>query len=43
MYDHTVDQKGYKWSGKSVLKKIDTKSLPKYISTNLNAYKNWLD
>ncbi len=43
IYDHTVDQKGYKWSGKSVLKKIDTKSLPKYISTNLNAYKNWLD
>ena len=27
MYDHTVDQKGYKWSGKSILKKVDTKTL----------------
>ena len=23
MYDHKVDQKGYKWSGKSILKKLD--------------------
>ena len=22
MYDHNVDQKGYKWSGKSILKKL---------------------
>jgi len=43
MYDHTVDQKGYKWSGKSILKKIDIKSLPKYVSSNLDMYKNWLD
>ena len=26
MYDHNVDQKSYKWSGKSILKKIDNKS-----------------
>ena len=25
MYDHNVDQRGYKWSGKSILKKIDKK------------------
>ena len=24
MYDHNIDQKGYKWSGKSKLKKINT-------------------
>ena len=29
MYDHNVDQKGYKWSGKSILKKkIDNEKLP---------------
>jgi beta-1,4-mannosyl-glycoprotein beta-1,4-N-acetylglucosaminyltransferase len=43
MYDHNVDQKGYKWSGKSILKKIDNEYLPKYISSNINKYKEWLD
>ena len=31
MYDHNVDQKGYKWSGKSVLRKIDVNQLPDYV------------
>ena len=43
IYDYKVDQKKYKWSGKSVLKKINTSLLPKYISSNLNSYKEWLD
>ncbi len=43
MYDHNVDQKGYKWSGKSILKKIETKYLPEYVSSNMDIYKNWLD
>ena len=43
MYDHTVDQKGYKWSGKSILKKIDEKFLPEHLSSNLNKYSDWLD
>ena len=43
VYDHGIDQKGYKWSGKSILKKIDVKLLPAYISSNLNKYKKWLD
>tara|TARA_E500000178_G_scaffold35223_1_gene31803 strand:- start:5811 stop:6680 length:870 start_codon:yes stop_codon:yes gene_type:complete len=43
MYDHTVDQKGYKWSGKSILKKFNTNGLPEYISTNLNKFSDWLD
>ncbi len=43
MYDHNVDQKGYKWSGKSILKKLDVKILPEYISQNINRYKAWLD
>ena len=43
MYDHTVDQKGYKWSGKSILKKIDMSFLPGHISSNLDKYSDWLD
>ena len=31
MYDHTLTFKGYKWSGKSVLKKINNDELPKYV------------
>jgi beta-1,4-mannosyl-glycoprotein beta-1,4-N-acetylglucosaminyltransferase len=43
MYDHNVDQKGYKWSGKSILKKINTDLLPKYVSSNLKKYSDWID
>ena len=43
MYDHNVDQRGYKWSGKAKLKKLDYKMLPNYIYNNLNKYKEWLD
>ena len=43
MYDHIADMKTYKWSGKSVLEKIDPKLLPSYISENKNKYIDWLD
>ncbi len=43
MYDHTVDQKGYKWSGKSILQKLDLKFLPDYIRDNKQKYIEWLD
>ena len=43
MYDHNVDQRGYKWSGKSILKKIDNKDLPNHIEKNLKIYDDWLD
>ena len=43
MYDHNVDQKGYKWSGKSILKKINLNLLPKYIGDNTKKFKKWLD
>ena len=43
MYDHNIDQKGYKWSGKALLKNMDNRFLPKYIYQNLEKYKNWLD
>ena len=43
VYDHNVDQKSFKWSGKSTLKKIDNTFLPTYISANLDKFRNWLD
>ena len=43
IYDHSVDQKSYKWSGNSKLEKIDNCFLPDYVSSNLDKYKNWLD
>ena len=43
MYDHNVDQRGYKWSGKAKLKKISDEHLPNYVSLNLEKYKDWLD
>jgi len=43
MYDHNIDQKGYKWSGKSILKKLDLNLLPNYISNNSTKFKEWLD
>ena len=43
MYDHNVDQKGYKWSGTSILERIDNNLLPKYISSNLKKFENWID
>ena len=42
MYDHNVDQKGYKWSGQSIFKKLIIKSCQKYISTNIEKFKEWL-
>ena len=43
MYDHNVDQKGYKWSGKSILKTLEKKHLPEYVTVNFSKYKDWLD
>ena len=43
IYDHNADQKGFKWSGKTILKKIKNDELPDYINSNLEKYKDWLD
>ena len=43
MYDHNIDQKGYKWSGKSKLKNYEPKLLPKYIYSNIDKFSKWLD
>ena len=43
MYDHTIDQKGYKWSGKSILKNIDIDLLPEHVHAFKEKYTDWLD
>ena len=43
IYDHNVDQKQFKWSGKVKLKKIENNFLPEYVQSNLKKYKDWLD
>ena len=43
MYDHNVDQKSYKWSGKSTLKNLEIDLLPDYISSNLDKYSDCID
>jgi beta-1,4-mannosyl-glycoprotein beta-1,4-N-acetylglucosaminyltransferase len=43
IYDYKADQKKYKWSGKSTLKKIENKYLPSYVSDNLEKFSDWLD
>jgi len=43
MYDHNIDQKGFKWSGNSILKNYDIDLLPNYVSSNLEKFSDWLD
>ena len=43
MYDHNIDKKGFKWSGKSILKNYNVDLLPEYISSNTEKYNDWLD
>ena len=43
IYDHNIDQKQYKWSGKVMLKKIDNNILPEYVQSKLEKFKDWLD
>ncbi|MDC0248080.1 hypothetical protein OAK00_02890 [Pelagibacteraceae bacterium] len=43
VYDHSVDQRGYKWSASTKLKSLPLKDMPKYISENFEKYRNWLD
>ena len=43
LYDHSADQKGYKWKGSKTLKKVDLSQLPDYIRDNYKKYYAWLD
>ena len=43
LYDHSTDQKGYKWTGSKTLKKVDISQMPDYIRKNYKKYYAWLD
>ena len=43
IYDHRVDQTQYKFGGGQKLEKIDLEFLPKYISSNIEKYLDWLE
>lgn len=43
LYDHSVDQTQYKWSGSKTLKKVDLSLMPDYIRENRKKYDKWLD
>tara|TARA_B100001123_G_scaffold434510_1_gene561187 strand:- start:921 stop:1799 length:879 start_codon:yes stop_codon:yes gene_type:complete len=43
IYDHSVDQKKFKWGSEKTLKKIGLNELPDYISKNSNKYIDWLE
>jgi len=43
LYDHSADQRDFKWKGSKILKKIDLSSMPDYIKENSDKYSEWLD
>ena len=43
IYNHNIDQKGYKWSDKTTLENINNDLLPSYIVKNMSKFKEWLD
>ena len=43
VYDHSVDQRGYKWSGNTKLKTLGLSQMPKYLEENYSNYLEWLD
>ena len=43
LYDHSADQRDFKWSGSKTLKKIDLSYMPDYIRENYKKYDSWLD
>ena len=43
IYDHNVDSKAFKWSGKTKLNKVEDSLLPEHVSSNILKYKDWLD
>ena len=43
IYDHSVDQRGYKWKGDANLKKVPLSEMPNYLSENYKKYSDWLE
>ena len=43
IYDHSVDQRGYKWGAKTTLSKTELSEMPKYLKVNFKKYTDWLE
>ena len=43
IYDHTVDQRGEKWSGAAKLKKLPLSEMPDYLIKNYSKFSKWLE
>ena len=43
IYDHTVDQRGDKWSGAAKLKKLPLSEMPDYLIKNYSKFSKWLE
>jgi len=42
IYDHSTDQRGYKWGSEKTLETLNISKMPDYIVDNLKKYSNWL-
>ena len=43
IYDHSVDQRDFKWKSSTILKRITLSEMPDYLSENYKKYANWLE
>jgi len=43
IYDHSVDQSGYKWGAETTLSKVELSKMPDYLRENYNKYIKWLE
>ena len=43
IYDHSVDQRDFKWKSSTILKRIALSEMPDYLSENYKKYANWLE
>ena len=43
IYDHSVDQRKFKWNSEKTLEKIELSNMPTYLQENYKKYSNWLE
>ena len=43
IYDHSVDQRKFKWNSEKTLAKIELSNMPTYLQENSKKYANWLE
>jgi len=43
IYDHSVDQRKFKWNSEKTLEKIELSNMPTYLQKNSKKYSNWLE